>query len=403
MLVNICTDLAGITASCNCVYVAEYEPQNLISSTPVLRSYGFRAERYVRGSVIVNIDLSSMKIPFSIAAIVMRGAMRENTSFVADVFVSDGDLEKSIGRLSFGGPNRSSPIGSLVRDRGVCVFDLASVVRGSYISEALVLNKISQSVNMQNTFFIRRTVKGVSVKMNNLRGGISAGLHWLEIWSECRMEPYVISPSLPSLYTGTEIRNLYSSKEGIISTPPTSKVEPTCVPEETPHEFIDQLTYELMKNPVTLPSGNTVDMESIRKLLNQDKPPIDPFTGLSLGQFTPVTNIILRDKISKFKSSKYGASEIGYPQSNTCAIQHNTEFNGTLPPEISTPVDLTEIRKKRLAHFQNDTTFTKRNKIERPHRELLLTTQLPFECTVVEQKPKHNSDTIDLTISEDSS
>ena len=144
MLVNICTDLSGGTASCNCVSVKGNEPQNLVSSNSTLRSYGFRAERFVRGPVSISIDLSCMKVATCIAAVVMRCAMRENTSCVVDVFVSDGDLEKCIGRLAFGG--HTIPIGSLIHDRDVCVFDLASVVKGSYVSEALELNRTSLSV-----------------------------------------------------------------------------------------------------------------------------------------------------------------------------------------------------------------------------------------------------------------
>lgn len=395
MLVNMCTDLSGVTVRCNCVSVKGNEPQNLVSSESTLRSYGFRAERYVRGPVIVSIDLTCMKVATSIAAIVLRCAMRENTSCVVDVFISDGDLEKFIGRLSFGGPTNTIPIGSLVRDRDVCVFDLASVVKGSYVSEALELNKTSQNIQMQNTHFMKRGVKSLSVKISNLRGGISAGLSWLEIWSECRSAPYVIPPSLPSIYTGAAIRNLYAC-QGEEATPVQVTVTRpinSCSSEETPSEFLDQLTFELMNNPVTLPSGNTVDMESIHKLFSQDKSPVDPFTGLSLGEFTAVTNVILRDKINKFRSLKSGDEQMGYTQSSSNKSEESSQ--------IPTTVELREIRNKRITYFENEASV-KRNKLEvRPHKELLLTTQLPFETTVLESKPKY--ETIDLTTSEDSS
>ena len=394
MLVNICTDLSGVIVSSNCVSVKGNEPQNLVSSDSTLRSYGFRAERFIRGPAIISVDLSCMKVATCIAAVVLRCAMREYTSCVVDIFVSDGDLEKFIGRLSFGGPTHTRPIGSLVRDRDVCVFDLASIVKGSYVSEALELNKTSQSIQMQNTHFMMRGIKSLSVKMSNLRGGLSAGLSWLEIWSECRSEPYDIPSSLPSLYTGAAIRNLYTCQEEGATPVQVTAIRPenSCSSEETPQEFLDQLTFEIMNNPVTLPSGNTVDMESIHKLFNQDKSPVDPFTGLSLDKFTAVTDIILRDRITKFKSLKSGDTQIGYTQS------FNTSEESSRTP---TAVELKEIRSKRITYFENEASI-KRNKLDvSPRKELLLTTPLPFEGTVVVRKPKF--EIIDLTTSDDSS
>ena len=148
-----------------------------------------------------------------------------------------------------------------------------------------------------------------------------------------------------------------------------------------------------MNNPVTLPSGNTVDMESIHKLFSQDKSPIDPFTGLSLGEFTAVTNVILRDKINKFRSLKSGDEQMGYTQSSYNKSEESSQ--------IPTTVELREIRNKRITYFENEASV-KRNKLEvRPHKELLFTAQLPFETTVLKSKPKY--ETIDLTTSEDSS
>ena len=409
MLVNICTDLARVSASCNCVCVSVSEPHNLVSSDPVLRSYGLRAERYVRGPVIASVDISCLKIPFTISAVVMRGALRETTSFVADVFIGDGGQERSIGRLQLGGPTHSDyrPIGALIRTRDKPIVSLASEVRGSYVNEALILNKISICESMQNTLFMRRTIKTLSVKISNLRGGVSAGISWLEIWAECESLPYVIPSSLPSLYPGTAIRALYTSLEDN-----SVYLEPSPVPStdrkyplETPAEFLDQLTCEIMKNPVTLPSGNTVDMESIRKLMDQglqsNKSPADPFTGLSLEHFIPVTDVILRDRISQFEISKRESNGNGYTQSKVHEQRDTlvlTELGASKPlPEV----DLEEIRKKRISHFQTAMPLSKKTKTDlRPHRELLFSARLPFDTTVSKQTPCY--ETIDLTLSEDS-
>ena len=248
---------------------------------------------------------------------------------------------------------------------------------------------------MQNTHFMKRGIKGLSVRISNLRGGISAGLSWLEIWSECRSEPYLIPPSLPSIYTGVAIRNLYSCQEEGATPVQTTVTRPknSCSSEETPSEFLDQLTFEIMNNPVTLPSGNSVDMESIHKLFDQDTSPVDPFTGLSLDKFTAVTNVTLRDKIDKFRSIKSGDEQTGYTQSSSATSEESSH--------TPTTAELKEIRNKRIKYFENEAS-TKRNKLEvRPHKELLLTSHLPFETPILKQKPKY--EIIDLTTSDDSS
>ena len=408
MLANICTELAGAIATCNCVSVNGSEPTKLVSSDPVLRSFGFRAERYVKGPVTVEIDLSRLSTQFTIAAVVMRGAVRDSSSYTGDFFVGDGDQEKFIGRLTFGGATSSnpSPINALIRSANKSITDIISGVRGSYVSEALKVNEFSDSAEMHNSLFLKRNLKTLSVKISNLHGGISAGINWLEVWSECHATPYTIPSHLPSLYSGIVLTDLYAGvgdKSLSDSNSQHSREEASQphVPRDIPSEFLDQVTFEVMKDPVTLPSGNAVDFKTIQKLFDQgrgeQKEPLDPFTGLSLEHYIPVINVNLRDRIKDFESGRVGINSNGinsngYKQLNAVL---DTKFDNS---SDDAEIDTDQVRKKRLAYFQNATAPSKRNKLEsRTHKEVLFTTRLPFE----DKLPIKSPEVIDLTLDDD--
>lgn len=84
---------------------------------------------------------------------------------------------------------------------------------------------------------------------------------------------------------------------------PTSKeeVETFCIPED----FKDDLTYEIMTIPMTLPSGKTVDQSTIEKHVKNEisfgRKPCDPFTGVKFNDnLKPVLNVALKSRIDMF-------------------------------------------------------------------------------------------------------
>lgn len=71
---------------------------------------------------------------------------------------------------------------------------------------------------------------------------------------------------------------------------------------EIPDEFLDPITSELMQDPVTLPSSQVVDRQTIiRHLLND---PTDPFTRNPLSEDMLEPNLELKEKIKAWKESK---------------------------------------------------------------------------------------------------
>lgn len=74
---------------------------------------------------------------------------------------------------------------------------------------------------------------------------------------------------------------------------------------EVPDEFKDALTYEIMANPMTLPSGSTVDRTTLEKYINNEasygRQPSDPFTGLKFAaDRKAVLNVALKNRIDMF-------------------------------------------------------------------------------------------------------
>lgn len=75
--------------------------------------------------------------------------------------------------------------------------------------------------------------------------------------------------------------------------------------DNTPHEFKDSLTYEMMSLPIILPSGYTVDQSTLDKHISAEKTwnrkPADPFTGLPLTESNPpIINHLLKERIDRY-------------------------------------------------------------------------------------------------------
>lgn len=72
-----------------------------------------------------------------------------------------------------------------------------------------------------------------------------------------------------------------------------------------PDEFKDDLTYELMTIPYTLPSGKTIDHTTLEKHIASEKSfgrkPCDPFTGVKFTEgLKPILNVGLKSRIDMF-------------------------------------------------------------------------------------------------------
>ncbi|KAJ8982125.1 hypothetical protein NQ317_002851 [Molorchus minor] len=72
-----------------------------------------------------------------------------------------------------------------------------------------------------------------------------------------------------------------------------------------PDDFKDDLTYEIMTIPMTLPSGKTVDQSTLDKHIKNEisfgRRPCDPFTGIKFtDKIKPIMNVALKSRIDMF-------------------------------------------------------------------------------------------------------
>ncbi|XP_023312181.1 RING finger protein 37-like [Anoplophora glabripennis] len=78
-----------------------------------------------------------------------------------------------------------------------------------------------------------------------------------------------------------------------------------CIDFKIPEDFKDDLTYEIMSIPMTLPSGKTIDQTTLEKHINSEisfgRKPCDPFTGVKFSNtLKPVLNVALKSRIDMF-------------------------------------------------------------------------------------------------------
>lgn len=74
---------------------------------------------------------------------------------------------------------------------------------------------------------------------------------------------------------------------------------------EIPSDFIDELTHEMMRMPIRLPSNKYVDKTTLDKYLNEkrkaNEQEKDPFTNVPFSSnYKPIIDEILKSKIDKF-------------------------------------------------------------------------------------------------------
>lgn len=421
MLVNVTHKDTGVNMSCSCVMFENHDVTNLVSADPQTRLRGFRVERYVRGPMTVKINFEELakKTRYTLEAVIIRGALRDNSSMVVDVFAEDYSWEKFLGRCDLGGSVSaiSNSISVLVRNYDSCLYQLSSEVKASYISEALKkrLKPKPHVAHMHNSRFLLQTqIKFLSFKIIRVKGGISAGFKWLEIWMNCDRSPYLEMPrKLPCIcYSADKL--IDTEIQNHILTVNTDS-EQRILPEDIPSQFLDSITFELMTEPIALPSGKYVDIQTVNKLYKceeeESKVIIDPFSGLALGNdYKPVVDVLLRDRIRDFVSNPSSNTTCTPLLTSSNTSSHMTTINSNSTTETSTDtesaVDLTDIeldtyyiRQKRRNYFEfTHETENKRQKetpFYRKPKELFTSGILPFQSDT-----KSPIECIDLTNSQ---
>ncbi|XP_020300481.1 RING finger protein 37 [Pseudomyrmex gracilis] len=83
---------------------------------------------------------------------------------------------------------------------------------------------------------------------------------------------------------------------------------------EIPKDFLDPITWEIMTQPVLLPSGNVIDESTLEKFEQNEniwgRAVSDPFTGIPFDNINPILLPVLKSRIDKFLLENSDKDEI---------------------------------------------------------------------------------------------
>ncbi|KAL1505984.1 hypothetical protein ABEB36_005425 [Hypothenemus hampei] len=267
-----------------------YEPENLISTNYQEKIRGFIAYPSIKPPVEIEFEL------------------------ICNVNISYIFLKTTVGS------HKCSGIEIFVKNNvSTCYFSVGKAV--NYDAESLIFcnsKQYSQAKppdnpqlgNFQLFFFKNGTVKSYSnackVKILIFKTERSVPcLASIEIWGR---------PSKNcSQKTIDTINRLVQSDSKQLQIPGNSNSNETdnfTIPEE----FKDDLTYELMTIPFTLPCGKTIDQTTLEKYHENEKSfgrkPGDPFTGIKFtDRLKPILNVGLKSRIDMFLLKNSDRSE----------------------------------------------------------------------------------------------
>jgi U-box domain-containing protein 5 len=99
---------------------------------------------------------------------------------------------------------------------------------------------------------------------------------------------------------------------------------------EIPESFLDPITWELMMQPITLPSGNVIDQTTLEKYGQNEaiwgRPFSDPFTGIPFNKdYKPIMATALKFRIDKFLLMNSNTDEV---KNMARVLGHNSTMTG---------------------------------------------------------------------------
>lgn len=325
MAVNFCVESVGTLIESDNLCADGYEVENLISAAK--RGRGFMAEYFIKPPVSVLVTLPCPAELSYIAVGLVRGSVRltgfeiwvSNTAATPSTTRGDDDFVL-IGK-------KFNATGDVIRFHNRCY-----APRGPF---ALLNDGPSarSDVRLEETLkhFYCKHVCRVKLRLIRTSGSSSVGLGSLEIWgqpmaalSNPDAQNELIRKSRAAISTGpgfTEAPTSYFASHAEATTS-VGERSPPLVPSSTqtqrasmgsdppeltiPADFQDALTFELMTQPVLLPSGQVVDQSTLDKHVEMEqrwgRVATDPFTGTPLagGASRPKSLPELKSRIDHF-------------------------------------------------------------------------------------------------------
>ena len=163
------------------------------------------------------------------------------------------------------------------------------------------------------------SVGGLTIRMTRSAAGKVCAIKWLEVWgqpsSHCNRETIswilktntsLMSAINRHCHPALPIPEKLMDEKVDNKTTNCKRIDNDVFNAITvPSDFIDPITQELLAQPMLLPSGQSVDIQTIEKHNAAEekwgRPPSDPFTGVkfSIGK-VPIPNAELKERIDRF-------------------------------------------------------------------------------------------------------
>lgn len=314
MAFNFCHPLMKTVVACDKPSTDGYEASNLISDNPILSNQGFMPESFIKPPYQLSFKF---QCPVELHSIVLNGKVGRQSLQVIDIYTSinsNDNTKLNCQSLPKCGPLTVSKFVARADQKDSHIFKFENpsfklVRRYHHLKQMPGRSYFPQhSVHRLSCpdwrYLQNVTEATIRVVFTGL-GGIG-GVKWVEIWGQpAKSCPQTLIDSLLQIHSTVSHPN--GSKETSTKAVETVSIKDSPVDDtdSIPSEFIDPLTNDLMAFPILLPCGQSIDIKTHERYIEEEakwgRSPNDPFTGKPYTQSSKfVPNTALKARIDHF-------------------------------------------------------------------------------------------------------
>lgn len=328
MAINFCSLAFGTKVTCSSVSTDGYEIENLLKAGKYGQMKGFLAEHFIKPPLTITFTL-----PFKIdiCSIIIDPNVGSQKSSGIEIFsaIVPEERESSNRHDNAGRDVRSEPcVVSTNIGKGYCnnvtprliyfsnrrYRSLHKLPTNSPDYQEGTADVLVRDIRCSSPACVRN-VNQIVVKITRVHGASVPALKKVEIWGQPAVScdeslvQKIVQTAEQLLGLGVKQKKQPNSKEQKPST--SCKMEKKDgkgkmpASDQCPEDFIDPITCSIMVIPILLPSGHTIDQETLEKHNKIEatwgRPSNDPFTGVPFSAVNkPIPNVKLKARLDRF-------------------------------------------------------------------------------------------------------